>query len=112
MQWGLKFVYILKKGLDKIFGNRNCIGVELNPEYVVLTKERLKQPFNGFDSIDDRMGRIPNDLNDIQIRAEYLNNHKTWFLKYHPNFVESFENEIESKYLRKSNILELFDNIE
>jgi site-specific DNA-methyltransferase (adenine-specific) len=91
--------------------NRNCIGIELNPEYVTVAKERLERPFNGFDSIDDRMGRIPNDLNDIQIRTEYLNNHKTWFLKYHPNFMESFENEIENKYLKKTNVLELFDDI-
>jgi site-specific DNA-methyltransferase (adenine-specific) len=89
---------------------RNCIGIELNPEYVTLTKERLEQPFNGFDSIDERMGRIPNDLNDTQIRNEYLNNHKTWFLKYHANFNESFETEIENTNFKKDT-LELFDDL-
>jgi site-specific DNA-methyltransferase (adenine-specific) len=42
--------------------NRNCTGIELNPEYIRLTKERLEQPFAGFDSIDERMERLPNDL--------------------------------------------------
>jgi site-specific DNA-methyltransferase (adenine-specific) len=91
--------------------NRNCIGIELNPEYVALTKERLEQPFTGFDSIDERMERIPNDLNDLQIRNEYLNNHKTWFLKYHPNSMGSFEEKIEKKYAKEKNIVELFDNL-
>ncbi|MCL2205546.1 MAG: site-specific DNA-methyltransferase [Treponema sp.] len=64
--------------------NRNCIGIEMNPEYITLTKERLAEDFTGFDSIDERMERIPNDLNNAQIRNEYLNNHKVWFLKNHP----------------------------
>jgi site-specific DNA-methyltransferase (adenine-specific) len=91
--------------------NRNCIGIELNPEYVKLTKDRLEQPFMGFDSIDDRMERIPNDLNDDQIRNEYLNNHRIWFLKYHPNIIDSFEKEIEKKYVRKDEKFELFDDL-
>ena len=61
---------------------RNCISVELNPDYIELTKIRLKQPFNGFDSRDERMERIPNDLNDEKIRGEYLKNHKKWFLPH------------------------------
>jgi site-specific DNA-methyltransferase (adenine-specific) len=78
--------------------NRNCIGIELNPEYVKLIHERLRQPFNGFDSIDERMERIPGDLNDENIRNSYLENHKDWFLKYHPNAIDSFENEVNKKY--------------
>ncbi|MDR2519138.1 MAG: hypothetical protein LBD13_06995, partial [Spirochaetaceae bacterium] len=58
-------------------------------------------PFTGFDSIDDRMERIPNDLNDSAIRNEYLNNHKTWFLKYHPDSIASFENEMEKNIIQK-----------
>ena len=88
--------------------NRNCMGIELNPEYITLTKERLSQPFTGFDSIDDRMERIPNDLNDSTVRSEYLNNHKTWFLKYHSNSMTSFENEAERKY-HKNMELDFFD---
>ncbi|MDR0312677.1 MAG: hypothetical protein LBI14_03695 [Treponema sp.] len=90
--------------------NRNCIGIEINSEYATLMKERLEQPFTGFDSIDERMERIPNDLNDVQIRDEYLNNHKTWFLKYHPNIIGSFEEEINKKYAKRKSTLELFDN--
>jgi site-specific DNA-methyltransferase (adenine-specific) len=60
------------------------------------------------------MERVPNDLNDIQIRNEYLNEHKNWFLKYHPNAVMSFEIEVEKKYGKKSSIQtnepELFDD--
>jgi site-specific DNA-methyltransferase (adenine-specific) len=78
--------------------NRNCIGIELNPEYVKLIHKRLKQPFNGFDSIDERMERVPNDLNDENTRNEYLKNHKTWFLKYHPNSIDVFESEVNKKY--------------
>jgi site-specific DNA-methyltransferase (adenine-specific) len=91
--------------------NRNCIGIELNPEYIELTRRRLEQPFTGFDSIDERMERVPNDLNNAQIRNEYLNNHKEWFLKHHPNAVLSFENEVEKKYGgKKQNAPLLFDN--
>jgi len=42
--------------------NRNCIGIEMNPEYVEMTKRRLAKPFEGFDSIDPRMDRTPKDL--------------------------------------------------
>jgi site-specific DNA-methyltransferase (adenine-specific) len=96
--------------------NRNCIGIELNPEYVQLTKERLEQPFAGFDSIDERMERIPCDLNDEKIRDEYLSNHKSWFLKYHPESIVAFENEVDKKYSKKktgefkeSNLFNSFD---
>jgi site-specific DNA-methyltransferase (adenine-specific) len=78
--------------------NRNCIGVELNPEYVKLIHERLRQPFNGFDSIDERMKRVPSDLNDENTRNRYFENHKDWFLKYHPNAIDSFENDVNKKY--------------
>jgi len=92
--------------------NRNCIGIELNPEYIILTKERLEQPFTGFDTIDERMERIPNDLNNAEIRNEYLNNHKTWFLKHHPNIFDSFENRLQKKYSKKANEGELFNGIQ
>ena len=55
--------------------NRNGIGIDINPEYIELVKERLNEPFNGFDSIDERMKRIPNDLNDVDYRNEYIKNH-------------------------------------
>ena len=55
--------------------NRRAIGFELNPEYVAMTNCRLKEPFTGFDSIDPRMERVPNDLRKPEIREEYLQNH-------------------------------------
>lgn len=63
--------------------NRSAIGFEINPEYVSITKERLATQFNGFDSIDPRMLRIPNDLGNTNVREEYLKNHVQWFLNNH-----------------------------
>ncbi|GHU42630.1 hypothetical protein FACS1894190_12190 [Spirochaetia bacterium] len=82
--------------------NRNCIGIELNPDYVELTKNRLAEPFIGFDSIDERMERVPNDLNDEKIRNDYLNNHKEWFFKYHQDSLDYFEKQVEIKYTKKN----------
>lgn len=42
--------------------NRRCIGIELNPTYVELAEKRIQKPFEGFDSHDPRIDRIPNDL--------------------------------------------------
>ena len=78
--------------------NRYCIGFELNPEYVQMTQDRLKMEFTSFDSIDPRMKRVPNDLNDEKIREEYLINHVDWFLKNHNSAKDIFYKKIESKY--------------
>ena len=78
--------------------NRNAVGIEINPEYVEQTKERLNSPFEGFDSIDERMLRVPNDLNDKDIRNEYLQNHVKWFLKNHPDRVTAFLEDVKEKY--------------
>lgn len=78
--------------------NRNCIGIELNEDYVEMTKKRLSEKFTGFDSIDPRMERVPNDLNDVEIREEYLSNHIEWFLKNHNGAKEVFWAEVEKKY--------------
>ena len=78
--------------------NRNCIGFELNPVYVEMTKKRLKESFDGFDSIDPRMERIPNDLNDFNIRKEYIENHIGWFLKNHNGSTKMFLKKVEEKY--------------
>ncbi len=77
---------------------RRCIGFELNPEYVEMTKERLQAPFSGFDSIDERMERVPLDLRDEKIREEYLNNHIEWFLKHHNGSVSKFEDAVKRMY--------------
>jgi DNA modification methylase len=42
--------------------NRNCIGFELNPDYVDMIEKRLSKDFFGFDSIDERINRRPMDL--------------------------------------------------
>src|SRR5699024_4252114 len=52
--------------------NRKFIGFEISQEYVEMTKDRLNQPFDGFDSIDERMTRVPNDLSDRFIREDYV----------------------------------------
>ncbi len=67
--------------------NRSAIGFEINPEYVDMTKERLAAPFEGFDGIDPRMLRVPNDLKPSSIREKYLKNHVQWFLRNHEEFV-------------------------
>lgn len=81
--------------------NRKAIGIELNGEYVEQTKERLSEKFEGFDSIDERMLRIPNDLNDEEIREAYIVNHINWFLKNHPDRVDAFMEDVKSKYPRR-----------
>ena len=70
--------------------NRKCIGIEINPDYIEMIQKRLSEPFNGFDSIDERMKRLPNDLNDSEIRSNYIKNHVEWFLKNHTEEIENF----------------------
>ncbi|HPY75054.1 MAG: site-specific DNA-methyltransferase [Planctomycetes bacterium] len=78
--------------------NRNFIGIEINPEYIEISKKRLEEPFNGFDSTDKRMVRIPNDLNDKNIRDRYVENHIEWFLQNHEGDIQKFLQDIEKKY--------------
>ena len=77
---------------------RKAIGFELNPEYVAMTEQRLSEPFSGFDSVDPRMERVPNDLRREDIRKEYLQNHIKWFLKNHENDIEIFKKSVKEKY--------------
>lgn len=78
--------------------NRNCVGVEVNPQYVEMTKARLEQSFSSFDSIDPRMKRVPRDLRDPVIRKEYVANHISWFLDKHQSDVSDFLKEVEKMY--------------
>jgi DNA modification methylase len=41
---------------------RKWLGIEVNPDYVQMSKERLEQPFTVFDSVDPRLERTPKDL--------------------------------------------------
>lgn len=77
---------------------RKGIGIDVNPEFIKLARERLAEDFVGFDSIDERMKRVPNDLNDPTIREDYVKNHEQWFLKNHSNAVEEFREAVNLKY--------------
>lgn len=77
---------------------RNAIGFELNPEYIEITNQRLSEPFCGFDSVDPRMERVPNDLRREDIRREYLESHIKWFLKNHENAIGIFKKAVKEKY--------------
>lgn len=81
--------------------NRNCIGIELNPQYISIIQERLDKEFTGFDSIDPRMKRVPLDLNDAIIRNEYLKNHIKWFLKNHDSSKREFFDAVQKIYGNK-----------
>lgn len=83
--------------------NRQCIGIELNSEYVENTRNRLHKKFIGFDSVDERMSRIPNDLNDDDMRNKYFENHQRWFLNNHPDALERFKKEAFEKYKYTNN---------
>jgi len=74
--------------------NRNCIGLEINSDYVGMIKNRLNQKFIGFDSIDPKMTRIPLDLRDQSFKQECLNNHKKWFLTNHNQELLKFNNDL------------------
>lgn len=83
------------------YTNRKCIGIEINKEYVDISKKRLKEPFNGFDSVDSRVERVPNDLNDKKLRMDYVENHIQWFLRNHEDSIIKFLNAVKEKYAKK-----------
>lgn len=90
------------------------IGIEVNPKYIKMTQERLTTSFAGFDSIDERMKRVPNDLNDADVRLEYIKKHIQWFLKNHPDAINEFIDEVIKKYrdkLIESNQLESIEQL-
>ena len=80
---------------------RRVIGIEINPDYVSMTNDRLGRIFTGFDSVDPRMKRVPLDLRRADVRKEYLENHKRWFLHHHKNAVKEFEDSVSSIYGRE-----------
>lgn len=87
---------------------RRSTGIEINPEYCDLIQARLREPFSGFDGVDPRMLRIPNDLNDPVLREEYRKNHKEWFLKNHSEAHETFDEAFRRKYGAKHRQFTLF----
>ena len=78
--------------------NRYGTGIDLNAEYVEMSRVRLQKEFSGFDSVDPRAERVPFDLRNESIRKEYLENHKVWFLKNHENAIRDFEKTIKAIY--------------
>ena len=78
--------------------DRKAIGIEINPDYVSMTKDRLGQKFSGFDTVDPRMERVPLDLRRADVREEYLENHKKWFLQHHENALKKLEDSVSSLY--------------
>ena len=72
--------------------------MEINTDYIRMIKERLSSPFSDFDSIDERMYRIPNDLNDITMRRQYIAKHIEWFLGNHHDKVQPFMEKVREKY--------------
>lgn len=81
--------------------NRVGIGIEIESDYIKETEKRLEEPFNGFDSIDERMLRVPNDLNDNEYRRKYLANHISWFLKNHESAIMTVLVDYITKYQDK-----------
>ena len=77
---------------------RSAIGFDVNPEYVEMIHDRLAEKFTGFDSVDERMKRVPLDLNDGATRNEYVRNHIEWFLKFHPETVDEFLQDVRKTY--------------
>ena len=77
---------------------RSAIGIELSKDYVERTHSRLNEEFTGFDGIDDRMERVPNDLNNEIIRREYLTNHVRWFLNGNIPAIKRFIGNVKEKY--------------
>lgn len=81
--------------------NRKCIGIDINQDYISMAQDRLKKIFNGFDSIDPRMKRVPLDLRDKELREKYIINHIDWFLDKHNNCIDDFLKEVEYLYGQK-----------
>ena len=80
---------------------RSGTGIELNPDYVLMSRERLESEFKGFDSVDPRMKRVPLDLSSETLRREYLENHALWFLNNHENAIRDFERSVEALYPKR-----------
>lgn len=79
---------------------RRAVGIEINPEYVTLTNQRLAEPFVGFDSVDPRLERVPFDMREPALRQAYLERHKKWFLGNDPASIERFEQSVVEMYGR------------
>lgn len=82
---------------------RNGIGIDDDPACIAAAEARLESEFTGFDSIDERMYRVPGDMNDPEQREAYIENHIEWFLKNHPDAVQKFLDDVYVKYRSHEN---------
>jgi hypothetical protein len=41
---------------------RRYLGIDVNSAYIAMSQRRLELPFAGFDSVDPRAGRVPQNL--------------------------------------------------
>lgn len=87
--------------------NRVGIGIEVNEPYVINTINRLNSDFKNFDSIDERLERVPKDLNDREVRMGYVKDHIGWFINHQPNSVDKFINNVIKTYGTKIDEVEL-----
>ena len=42
--------------------DRNWLGIDINPEYITMSRRRIETIFQQFDSIDPRFERVPKDM--------------------------------------------------
>lgn len=82
------------------------IGIDINPDYIAMANARLNERFDGFDSIDERMKRLPNNLGDGATKDAYIKNHLQWFLAGHPEVASEI---IKDESLVSSSVLSLFN---
>ena len=51
---------------------RRWIGIDVNPQYIAMSKERIESSFQGFDSVDPRWNRTPRDLPKMKENSPVL----------------------------------------
>ena len=44
---------------------RRYIGIDINVEYIEMSRSRMQEPFEDFDSVDERASRVPRDLKSV-----------------------------------------------
>lgn len=76
---------------------RRAVGIEVNPNYVEMIKERLQEPFSSFDSFDERITRIPAEMEKEMLKG-YVVHHIEWFLQGHKNLIPRFLKDMREKY--------------
>ncbi len=52
--------------------NRPWIGIDINPDYIAMSQKRIAAIFDGFDSFDPRVQRVPKDLPDSGEQTGFL----------------------------------------